>query len=173
VKKIILFAVIILAVTIGFTSHKETVAVDQVGVRSFLGQTSVFAAGETVIVLPLVHKFVMMTAKPVAFWMKGPGALVITGADSASVTVECKVRYQIDDPGKFIAAVGTVDSGKVLNDRLRAKVEEILQGYMAKNNLDLSKIETRMIISGETIHALNDEVLSPGVSVLAFELLNW
>lgn len=172
-KKIILLVVILLVVALGFASHKETVAVGQVGVRTFFGQTTEFTAGETAFVIPVIHRFVMMTTKPVAFLMKGRGALVVTRGDADTLTVECKIRYQIDKPGKFIAAVGTDNSDGILNERLRTKIKEILQQHIENNDLDLAKIETRMLLSGEIIHALNDEALSPGVSIISFELLNW
>jgi len=170
-KKGIIVVILLAAALLGVSTRQRTVGVDQVGVRTFMGNAKVYAAGETAWVLPVVQKFVLMTLRPVALKFSGAQAVVLDA--DAGRKVDCKIRYRIDDPAKFVLGLGATTPEEGLKRRLSRTVEGVFKEYAAKKDFDMGQIESRMLLTGESIHALGESAGPLGVRIISFELLNW
>lgn len=124
-------------------------------------------------VVPWVSTFIKMTTDPVQFTMAEKEAIQVPGAAGQVRPVACTIRYQIEDAAALVARFGMGNPEVGLETLLRQKVEEAMIPAKGATPLDFEVSQERMLFTAKLLYELNSDELTPGVKILAFELLNW
>ena len=154
--------------------QREVVGVDQIGVVvSPGGRIAVYQAGARPLVLPLIQRYVRLTAKPVRYEMTDGKSITITGPNKKVIKIGCQVRYQVEDAAKLVAAQGTEAPQTAIEALILKHLTGELSATLQKENASLDDVQTRVILVA-SIHQTLKQALAPsGVGVLSFDLFSW
>ncbi len=174
-KKFLLIAVVAGMAVIFFSlTGRITIPENQIGVRLGPGdRIAVFTSGQRPLVLPLMHRMIPLTSKPVRFVMAAQGALTLPPAAGVARKIDCQVRYQVTDGARLVRRFGTDEPQTALEQLLRQQISEQLTSRLDRDAGALDAVASRIPLIAETHLALNSSLQDSGVSVLSFELLTW
>ncbi len=174
IQKILLTTAVLAAALLALSfSGRTTVGPEEIGVRLGPGDTvTIFQAGERPLILPGVHRFIRLTRRPVAFVMAGVGGIVVT-TPAVEKSIDCRLRYQIDDAARFIERFGTDRPQALLEDRLRQAVRDAFTRRLGDDPHALDSPLTRIPLIAETHTSLDTALRVDGVRLLSIELLGW
>lgn len=154
--------------------QREIVGVDQLGVVISPGGTiSVYQAGEQPLVLPIMHRYVTLTAKPIRLAMTEEKSIVITGQDNKEIKVGCQVRYQVEDAAKLVATHGVEAPQVAVDGLIRKLLTEQIGDTLRQENASLDDVQTRVVMVASVHQSLKLALAPSGINVLSFDLIAW
>lgn len=175
-SKTLILLIVALVVGSGLllSRHREVVGVDQIGVVvSPGGRISVYQPGDRPLVIPIVQRYVRLTAKPIRYELTDAKAITITDSKQQANTIGCQVRYQVTDAAKLVASQGTNGPQQGIETIIHQLLTTQLRAALQKENASLDDVQTRVVLVGG-IHQSLKEALDPlGVGVLSFDLFSW
>lgn len=175
--KTILWAVLALCIAgAGFmlTRQREVVGVDQIGVVvSPGGRIAVHQAGARPLVLPLIQRYVRLTAKPVRYELTDGNSLMVTGPNQQEIKIGCQVRYQVDDAAKLVASQGAEAPQTAIEAIIHSHLSEAISTALKQQNASLDDVQTRVILVASTHNSLKQTLAPLGVGLISFDLFSW
>ena len=175
-KKLLWLIVVLGVAGAGFllSRQREVIGVDQIGVVVSPGdRITVYQAGAQPLVLPVLQRYVRLTAKPIRYEMTDAKSIAVTSPNQQPIKIGCQVRYQVEDAAKLVASQGTeapqtAVEGLILQ-LLTARFNDTLQNGKAS----LDDVQTRVVLVGDIHQALVQALAPSGVKVLSFDLFSW
>jgi len=156
------------------TRQREIVGVDQIGVVVSPGdRISVYQAGDSALVLPMIQRYVRLTAKPVRFERTEGKSIVINRPNQEPLTIGCQVRYQVVDAAKLVATQGTESPQTAIESLILKELTAQLNTALQKEGASLDDVQTRVILVGDIHQTLKQNLTPSGIDVLAFDLISW
>lgn len=156
------------------TRQRQIIGVDQIGVVISPGQRiAVYQAGDHPLVLPLLQRLVVLTAKPIRYELTEAKAIAITPPEGPALRVACQIRYQIEDAAKLVASQGEKAPQAAIEALIQSQVTAHINTALAPAGSSLDDVPTRIALVGDTHQGLKEALAPFGVTLLAFELISW
>lgn len=171
---VLVLALSVVGAGLFLSRQREVVGVDQIGVVvSPGGRIAVYQAGERPLVLPMLHRFVRLTAKPIRYELTDAKAITITDSNNKALSIGCQVRYQMADAAKLVGTQGTEAPQQAVEGIIHQHLTAQLTAALQKQGATLDDVQTRVILVGG-IHQTLKQALDPlGITVLSFDLFSW
>jgi hypothetical protein len=170
----IVLALCVFGAVFSLTRQREIVGVDQIGVVVSLGsRISVYQAGDQPLVIPIVQRYLLLTAKPIRYALTEGKSIIINGPNQQEIKIGCQVRYQIEDAAKLVSSQGVeapqASVEALILQQLTAQMNAALQNAGAS----LDDVQTRVALVGD-IHQNLKQALTPlGITFISFDLFSW
>lgn len=176
-KSKLLWLVVFLGVAgAGFllSRQREVVGVDQIGVVVSPGdRITVYQAGAQPLVLPVIQRYVRLTAKPIRYELTDAKSITVTGPNQQPIKIGCQVRYQVEDAAKLVAHQGTEAPQTAVEGLILKLLTARFNDTLQKEKSSLNDVQTRVVLVGD-IHLALVQALAPlGIKVLSFDLFSW
>lgn len=175
--KTILWAALALCIAgAGFmlTRQREVVGVDQIGVVvSPGGKIAVHQAGDRPLVLPLVERYVRLTAKPVRYELTDGKSLILADWNQKQIKIGCQVRYLVDDAAKLVASQGTEAPQAAIETLINKHLSDEIGATLKKEGASLDDVQTRVFLVANTHNSLKQLLAPLGIQVISFDLFSW
>jgi len=172
--KWILIILCVLGAGVFLTRQREIVGVDQIGVVvSPGGRISVYQAGDSPLVLPMIQRYVRLTAKPVRYELTEGKSIAITRPNQEPLKIGCQVRYQVIDAAKLVTAQGTESPQTAIEALILKQLTTQLNDALQKEGASLDDVQTRVILVGDIHQTLKQTLPLSGIDVLSFDLISW
>lgn len=154
--------------------QREIVGVDQIGVVVSPGaRISVYQAGDRPLVLPMIQRYVRLTAKPVRYELTEGKGITITRPNQQPLKIGCQVRYQVGDAAKLVASQGTEAPQAAIEALVLQQLTAQINAALQKEGASLDDVQTRVILVGD-IHQNLKQTLTPfGIDFISFDLFSW
>lgn len=154
--------------------QREIVGVDQIGVVvSPGGRVAVYQAGDSPLVLPMIQRYVRLTAKPVSYELTDAKSITITRPNGPPIKIGCQVRYQVLDAAKLVASQGTEAPQTAIEALILQQLTELLNATLQQAGASLDDVQTRVVLVGDSHLALKQSLAPLGIDVLSFDLFSW
>jgi regulator of protease activity HflC (stomatin/prohibitin superfamily) len=167
---------VLLIAGVGFllSRQREVVGVDQIGVVvSPGGRIAVYQAGDRPMVLPLIQRYVRLTAKPVRYELTDAKGITVTDAKHQAITIGCQVRYQVNDAAKLVATQGTESPQTAIESLIHQLLTAQMTAALHTENASLDDVQTRVLLVGSIHQALRQSLGPMGIEVISFDLFSW
>lgn len=172
--KWVLIVLCVLGAGLLLTRQREVVGVDQIGVVVSPGaRISVYQAGDRPLVLPMIQRYVRLTAKPVRYEMTDGKSITITRPNQQPITIGCQVRYQVVDPAKLVATQGAEAPQTAIEVLILQQLTAQLGATLQKEGASLDDVQTRVVMVGDIHQSLKQALIPVGIEVLSFDLFSW
>lgn len=156
------------------TRQREVVGVDQIGVVVSLGsRIAVYQAGDRPLVLPLIQRYVRLTAKPVRYELTEGKSITITRPNQQPLKIGCQVRYQVGDAAKLVASQGTEAPQTAIETLVLQQLTNQLNAALQQEGASLDDVQTRVILVGEIHQSLKQSLTPLGIEFISFDLFSW
>lgn len=172
--KWVLLILCVLSAVLLLTRQREVVGVDQIGVVVSPGsRISAFQAGSRPLVLPLIQRYVRLTAKPVRYELTDGKSITITRPNQQPAKIGCQVRYQVGDAVKLVATQGAEAPQTAIEAIILQQLTAQLSAALQKEGASLDDVQTRVILVGDIHQTLKQALTQYGIDVLSFDLFSW
>lgn len=172
--KWILFVIFVCGAAFLLTRQRQIVGVDQIGVVVSPGsRIAVYQAGESPLVLPMIQRYVRLTAKPIRYELTDGKSLEISRPNQPPLKIGCQVRYQVADAARLVASQGTEAPQAAIEALLLQQLTKQISATLQPEGASLDDVQTRVMLVGD-LHQNLKQTLAPfGIEFLSFDLFSW
>ncbi len=172
--KLILMVTCVFGTGFLLSRQREVVGIDQIGVVVSPGaRISVYQVGDRPLVLPIIQRYVRLTAKPVRYELTDGKGITIPRPNQQPIKIGCQVRYQVNDAARLVATQGTEAPQTAIEALILQQLTAQLSAALQQEGASLDDVQTRVMLVGD-IHQNLKLALTPlGIEFLSFDLFSW